>query len=209
MTEARTAKHSPNSEAVPIHLARDGDMPTFVMDITDDPHYSSHCLYMNKKLIVSEYDCHINYVYPYYALSRSVNMLSQILSQYIDATPEEVRRWLALSPDEIHKDESYLALVGKVKTDLLSKTMTMTRGHLDGALPRLVDKYQAKNDLPHYLTSPATLPAMLNHHTTVSRDIMREVLPEILDEYKHVPQHASEWQRAFATIVIPLVTAGK
>lgn len=150
-------------------------------------------------------------------------MLSQILSQYIDATPEEVRRWLALSPDEIHKDESYLALVGKVKTDLLSKTMTMTRGHLDGALPRLVDKYQAKYDLPHfplngymasnwvvaYLTSPATLPAMLNHHTTVSRDIMREVLPEILDEYKHVPQHASEWQRAFATIVIPLVTAGK
>lgn len=150
-------------------------------------------------------------------------MLSELLSTYINASSTQIAEWLQFSPSDLHKDEGYAKLLSEVNTDALGKSMAVTREYLDGELPRLVEHYSEKHSMEHfpltgymasnwvvgYLTSPASLPAMLNHHTNVSRDVMRDVLPELLEVYGSVPEYAEEWQRAFATIVIPLITVGK
>lgn len=56
-----------------------------------------------------------------------------------------------------------------------------------------------------YVKTPDTLPELLNTHTNVPVEIMRDALPDILEMLGNVPENAEHWQQAFSTVVIPLI----
>lgn len=148
-------------------------------------------------------------------------MLVNTLSQHLGASPAQIEQLLRYSGHRIQSDPTYLRLLDQVDSEKLGSSMVETRLYMDRVLPELVTVYKRRYELESfpldgfmvsnwivgYLHTPERLSDLLLRHTDIRKDVMQAALPEILDLLGGAPQHPGAWQRAFATIAIPLIVA--
>lgn len=146
-------------------------------------------------------------------------MLAQILAPYLELNPRVVDNLLRKSGRGIQADPMYQDLVASLDRDALNSSMVDTRLYMDRQLPPFVQKvkkeqhieefpldgFMVSNWIIGYLHTPQRLPDLLNKHRQVPKDVMQYVLPHVLEMLGGTPKYSAEWQKAFATIAIPLV----
>ncbi len=147
-------------------------------------------------------------------------MLNSTLSGHLGISPTEVEQLLDLTSDQFQANSVYQSLLAQLDADAIIDSLPEARHVLDLKVPPLVDAMKAKHHVSHfpltafmltnwvagYLTFPDQLWTLPETHHNVPKHIVREVVPEVLPMFSDLGAAAPSWQRAFATLVLPLLS---
>jgi hypothetical protein len=146
-------------------------------------------------------------------------MLIDELSQHIGVPVTTISKLLALKSLEVHEQADYKALVKQLNPQALEATLRDARHVLDANLPAVVERYTKKYKLDNfplsgymvsnwvmgYLNNPEHLPNLIRIHQAFTKNVMIEVVPEVLQILGKMDKGREAWQRAFATLVLPMI----
>ena len=146
-------------------------------------------------------------------------MLNRILAEAIGHPTNTVTQLLKTPARRLYDDPVYKQLVTEIDNTTLQVVGGM-RPYLDKELPTIVEKYKKKYNMTHFpldsmmlcnwvlgfANMTLALPLLLEKHTDVSRQVMRDALPDLLHILDKAPEGSHVWKKTFAILVIPLVT---
>lgn len=145
-------------------------------------------------------------------------MIAKTLAYYLDMPQAEMLRLLRTPPHDLIHHPTYTAMLYDLDFECLRKTLPFARTVLEAGLPVLVARWSAEYNLydfplnghmlsdwiGDFLQFPAEVWRLRDVHRGVALPLIHEIIPEILEMMETLGDASRVWQRAFATMVIPL-----
>lgn len=133
----------------------------------------------------------------------------------------ELDRLLGLSNTELKTDARYNALLKNIDAATLNGTIKEAKRVLADGIPPIVEQMQAKHNLDHFPLTAFMLSSWIigylsyadevwnlpQTHANVPVPIIREVIPHVNAIFAQMNEGAEAWQKAFAILVIPLISS--
>lgn len=145
-------------------------------------------------------------------------MIAKTLAFYLDMPQVEVLHLLRTPPHALIHHPTYIALLYDLDFECLRDTLPYAKTALEAGLPMLVAQWSAEYNLydfplnghmlsdwiADFLQFPAEVWRLRDVHKSVPLHVIHEVIPGVLAILEALGEGSCAWQRAFATMMIPL-----
>lgn len=132
----------------------------------------------------------------------------------------EVSRWLALGPDDIIRDSTYLEQFRSLNAQVLEETLPEARRVMSIGLKPIADSIRHDHGIPHeamshytignwlvgFVEAPAQLSMFQGLHGTLSRSMMANYLDDMIAVIDQMEQGREDWKRAVALLTVALIS---
>lgn len=145
-------------------------------------------------------------------------MIAKTLAYYLNLPQSDMRHLLEMPPHDLYRHPLYAELLQTLDYEFLRDTLPYAKTVFNAGLPPLVAHLSAEYNLYHFplnvhmlgdwiidfLQFPAEAWRLREVHVGIAPHLIHEVISEILTMLEALGDASPMWQRAFATMVLPL-----